>query len=110
MECISLINSKLEKLGVDRIVFRDENNKLSPIKYGDINIIGIFVSSPGVIWLVDDTKVSHDISGNIRSWYYQDKHYLLSFSEDLKKGLIDKLESYKTPVKVVKQIKNATVK
>jgi hypothetical protein len=109
-EDISLIEEKLNNIGVDRIVFRDENNKLSPIKYGDINIVGVFVSYPGVIWLVDDTKISHDISGEIRNNYYQDKHSLLSFLKSFRKDLICKIDAYKAPVKVVKQIKNATVK
>ena len=85
------IKKIIEERHTDRIVFRDKDNKLSPIQYGDLSIIGIFISSMENVWLVDDTRVRKDISGSIREDCYKDKHFLLSFNENIVGELIKKL-------------------
>ena len=90
---IELIERLLSERNTDRIVFRDKENKLSPLIYGDINIIGIFISKPGVVWLVDDTKIKSDIYHKIREFYYVDKHHLSSFTKDFGEELIKKINS-----------------
>ena len=92
-----------------KIVFRDEKNQLNPIKVGDLNIVGLYISESDILWAVDDTKVKSDMSGQIRAMYWQDKHLLLNFEEDIKHQLIEKLDTY-TPVDKTATFKNATVK
>lgn len=85
------IKKILEERHIDRAVFRNEDNKLSPIQYGDMAIAGIFISSMGIIWLVDDTRIRKDISGNIREDCYKDKHFLLNFDEGIISEIIKRL-------------------
>ena len=85
------VKNLLLERGVDKIVFRDKDNKLSPIQYGDINIIGVLVSKSGVVWLVDDSKIRSDINGSVRENYYTDKHCITSFTKDFKDVIIKKI-------------------
>lgn len=91
-EDVFVIIDKLQnKIGVNKFIFRNEEGKLDPIVCGDLQIVGLFVSGGGVLWLVDDTEVKHDILGNIRPWYFHDKHYALTFPYDIGQILIEKL-------------------
>lgn len=80
-----------DMMGTNKIVFRDKDGKLDPIVCGDLHIIGLFISDGGVLWLVDDTEVAHDRCGDIRPWYFHDKHYALTFPYDIEQILIEKL-------------------
>ena len=77
---------------VDRVVFTDENGKLDPIALGGMNIVGLFISPSGFLWLVDDTHVSHDMNKRIQPWCYSDKHLAVTFGGDIKNELLKKLE------------------
>ena len=79
------------RIGANKIVFRDENGKLDPIVFDNISIVGLFISGGGTLWLVDDTEVKHDMFGDIRPWYFHDKHYALTFPYDIGQILIEKL-------------------
>lgn len=80
-----------DMMGCDKIIFRDKEGKLDPIVCGDLHIVGLFVSGGGILWLVDDTEVGHDIHRDIRPWYFHDKHYALTFPYDIEQILIEKL-------------------
>ena len=53
------------RIGANKIVFRDENGKLDPIVFDNISIVGLFISDGGTLWLVDDTEVKHDMFGDL---------------------------------------------
>ena len=38
------------RIGVNKIVFRDENGKLDPIVFDNISIVGLFISDGGTLW------------------------------------------------------------
>jgi hypothetical protein len=79
------------RIGTNKFVFRDENGKLDPIVFGNISIVGLFVSGGGILWLVDNTEVKHDMFGDIRPWYFHDKYYALTFPHNCKQKLLKKL-------------------
>ena len=109
VEDIQYFIDRLGKLGTNKVVFRDENKQLNPIKAEGINIVGLYVSESGILWAVDDTKVKSDMSGQIRGFYWQDKHLLINFEEDIKHQLIERLDAY-APVDKTTTFKSATVK
>ena len=91
-EDVFVIIDKLQnKIGVNKFIFRNEEGKLDPIVCGDLQIVGLFVSGGGVLWLVDDTEVKHDMFGDIRPWYFYDKYYALTFPHNCKQKLLEKL-------------------
>ena len=79
------------RIGANKIVFRDENGKLDPIVFDNISIVGLFISGGGTLWLVDDTEVKHDMFGGIRPWHFHDKYHALTFPYDCEQKLLEKL-------------------
>lgn len=92
IEEVNVIINKMRQLGfTDQVVF-----KVSPIVCDTISVYGLFISSGNILWLVDGSKIVHDMFGNIKPWYFQDKHLALTCKEnDMEEKLLEKLENYK---------------
>lgn len=83
----------LKHLNTNKVVFKDkENRKLSPIIVDGIEICGVFLSVTG-IWFVDSTHIKHDISNNIRPWYFDDKHHISKFSTSVIDEVVNRLKT-----------------
>jgi hypothetical protein len=93
-EDVNVVKGKMNQLGLSKVVFYDDDGKIDPIICDGLNIVGLFISDSGILWLVDDTEIMHDIHKDIRPWYFHDKHLALKFN--IEQALLDKLSNVNT--------------